>query len=584
MPAIQRAQIAQIISILGVTMQRKKIVVIGGSAAGAKAAAKARRLDQHAEITIIQRDPDLSMASCGYPYYVGGTFENRNMLLATPTGVVRDPAFFEKTKRITAFTDTECLEIKRDQKVVVCRNLRSGEELSLGYDKLILAMGASPRKLPVAGSDLDGITNFMSMQDTDYLHSACRNGSVKKAVVVGGGLIGVEACEALVTCGVAVTLVEMEEQVLTFLDSQLAMLVGNHMKTKSVDLRTGMKLERFIGEGNLLTAVQLANGEMIDCQLAVVAAGVSPNSKLAEQAGLKTGKSGGIAVNEFMQTSDRDIYAAGDCVECLHLLTGRSVHIPMGDLANLQGRVAGENVVTENSSTFAGTTTTAICKVFDFIAGATGLTEKQALREGITAFESVVNASPDKPGFMDAKLLVSKILVDTTSEKVIGYQCVGSGDVSRQIATAAMAIRGGLTLSQLACADLPYAPPYSLAIDHFIASAHIIQNKLKGRLKTITAEEVHTRIQDGSPPYFIDGRGPDEHEVLRLGVGEKYIPLGMLRNVLAELPEDKTSEIVCFCKISLRGYEIALILEANGYTNVKVMEGGIMAWPYARER
>ncbi len=565
-------------------MQKKKIVVIGGSAAGAKAAARARRLDQNAEITIIQKSPDLSMASCGYPYYVGGTFKERNQLLATPTGIVRDSMFFAKAKDINALTETECVSIDREAKQITCKNLKNGEESRLLYDKLVLAMGAKANLLPVAGRDLDGITTFLTMQDTDYLHDRCASGEVKRAVVIGGGLIGVEACEALRACNIEVTLIEMEEQVLTFLDKQLAMLVGNHMKSKGVELLTGMKLEQFIGENGKLTGVQLASGESLSCDLAIMAAGVRPNVEIATAAGLEVGKLGGLVVNTYMQSSDPDIYAAGDCVECTNLLTGKNVHAPMGDLANLQGRVVGDNVVGGNCTTFPGTTQTAICKVFDFAAGVTGLTEKAALAGGYTDIETVINASPDKPGFMGAKLLISKILVEKETERILGYQCVGSGDVSRQLATAAMAIRGKLTVADLSCADLPYAPPYSLAIDHFIASAHIIQNKLQGRLKTVSAEDVFKQIEQGNPPVFIDGRGPDEHEVLRLGVGEKYIPVGMLRNVLGDLPEDKNAEIVCFCKISLRGYEIACILEANGYTNVKVMEGGIMAWPYPRER
>lgn len=562
-------------------MQKKKIVVIGGSAAGAKAAAKARRLDQNAEITIIQKDPDLSMASCGYPYYVGGTFENRNALLCTPTGVVRDPAFFAKTKDIKALVETECLAIQPEAKGVVCKDLKTSEEFSLNYDKLVIATGARAKRIPVAGCDLAGVTHLLSMEDTDYLREACTTKKVKKAVIIGGGLIGIEACEALVACGVEVTLVEMADQVLTFLDKQLAMLVGNHLQAKSVDLRTGVGLESFVGEDGKLTGVKLATGEVIACQLAVMAIGVEPNSEIAETAGLALGNFRGISVDTYMQTSHADIYAAGDCVEIPHLLTGKNMHVPMGDLANLQGRVLGENIVCGNSVTFPGTIGTAICKAFDFAAGVTGLTETAAQGENID-YETVIHASPDKPGFMGAKLLVSKILVDKKTEKILGYQCVGAGDVSRQISTAAMAIQGGLTVEDVVCADLPYAPPFSLAIDHFIAAAHVVQNKIKGRLKTISAEDVHRRVEAGDAPFFIDGRGPDEHEVLRLGIGEEYVPVGKLRSVLGDLSKDKDTEIVCFCKISLRGYELALILEANGYTNVKVMDGGIMAWPYKR--
>ncbi len=565
-------------------MSETKIVIIGGSAAGAKAAAKARRLDQKAAITIIQREPDLSMASCGYPYYVGGVFNDRNMLLATPTGVVRDPGFFQKTKNIKAITETEAVSIDRKEKLITCRSLPSGEELQVPYDKLILCTGAGSALPPLPGIELDGISTLLSMSDTDYLREVKDTKEVTSAVVVGGGLIGVEACEALVGSSMDVTLVEMAPQILAHLEPQFAGLAANHMKSKGVKVLTGTSIKGFVGEGSKLAGVKLTDDTIIYCGLAVVATGVRPNIALAKDAGLEIGELGGIVVDEFMTTSDADIYAAGDCVEVKHLITGKSTLAPMGDLANLQGRVAGENVVLGNSVQFPGTVHTAICKIFDFAAGATGLTETAAKKSGLTNIETVVNASPDKPGFMGAKLLISKIVIDKESERIIGYQCVGNGDVSRQLATAAMAIQGKMQLSQLTCADLPYAPPYSLAIDHFIASAHIVENKMKGRLKTITAAEVKAKVDNNEKVVFIDGRGPDEYEVLRLGIGEKYIPVGALRGQLDQLPADKNAEIICFCKISLRGYETAVVLEENGWTNVKVMEGGIMAWPYAREQ
>ncbi len=565
-------------------MGSKKLVVIGGSAAGAKAAAKARRLDQQAEITLIQKDPDLSMASCGYPYYVGGLFDDRNMLLATPTGVVRDPAFFLKTKDIKALTETKARAIDRKNKTVTCLDLKRGTEQTVEYDKLILCTGAGAALPPVPGIDLDGVTTLLSMADTDYLRKVRDEKQVREAVVMGGGLIGVEACEALRESGIAVTLVEMAADILTFLDPQLAKLTANHMKSKGVEVITGTGVAAFLGEAGRLAGVRLQDGRIINCGAAVVATGVRPNVELARQAGLAIGKLGGITVDGHMATSDPDIYAAGDCVEINHLITGKKTLAPMGDLANLQGRVAGENAICGNKATFAGTIHTCICKVFDFAAGATGLTERTAAKSLFHNVETVVNASPDKPGFMGARLLISKILIDRDSKRILGYQCVGNGDVAKQLATAAMAIQGGMTLDQLVCADLPYAPPFSLAIDHFIASAHIVGNKLKGRFKTITAEAVQKKINDGEKPFFLDGRGPDEYELLRLGIGEKYIPLGALRSRLSELPADKDAEIICFCKISLRGYETALILEANGWTNVRVMEGGIVAWPYKREK
>ena len=565
-------------------MEQKKIIVIGGSAAGAKAAAKARRLDEFAEITLIQKAPDLSMATCGYPYYVGGVFNDRNLLLCTPTGVTRNPAFFDKAKAIKALVETEVLAIDRKEKRVEYRDLKTGNEHFLHYDKLVISTGAKPNMPPIPGLGLDGITTLLTMADTDYLRHVCDEKRIKQAVVIGGGLIGVETCEALQLSGVRVTMVEALDQVLTFLDWDLAHLVENHMRSKGVHVVTSMGVTEFLGKDGKLAGVKLADDTIIDCELAVMAIGVQPNSSLAIDAGLQTGKFGGIVVNEYMQTSDPDIYAAGDCVEIPCRISGAAVFAPMGDLANLEGRVAGENAVKGNCATFPGTFHTGICKIFDFSAGSTGLSSKSAERIGLTDYQTVVNASPDKPGFMGARLLVSKMLVSTTDQRLLGYQCVGPGDVGRQIATAAMAILGKLTVEDLVNADLPYAPPFSLAIDHFIASSHIMQNKLKGRMTGISATAVWDKIKRSKQPYFLDCRSPEEYEEMHLGIGEHLIPLGALRSRLTELPPAKNAEIICFCKISLRGYEAETILRAYGYTNVSVMEGGIMAWPYPREK
>jgi len=278
-------------------MEAKKIVVIGGSAAGAKAAAKARRLDQKAEITIIQRDPDLSMASCGYPYYVGGVFDDRNALLATPTGVVRGPEFFQKTKAITALPETEAVKIDRENKCVECKGVKTGESSTIEYDKLVYCTGANAKVPPVVGGDLSGITTLVSMEDTDFLHEVVAEKKAKHVVVIGGGLIGVEVCEALVESSIGVTLVEMSADILTFLDPQLAKLAANHMKSKGVNILTEMALECFVGESGQLTGVMLRDGSVIDCEVAVVATGVQPNVQLAADAGLEIGKLGGVVVD-----------------------------------------------------------------------------------------------------------------------------------------------------------------------------------------------------------------------------------------------------------------------------------------------
>ncbi|MCK9276182.1 MAG: FAD-dependent oxidoreductase [Syntrophales bacterium] len=564
-------------------LKRKRIIVVGGSAAGPKAAAKARRIDNDAEVIVLQKDPDLSMASCGYPYYVGGYFDDRNMLLATPTGITRNPQFYLNAKDIDARVNSEVTYIDRKNHRLNYRDIPAGTTHTLEYDKLILAVGATPRMPPVPGIGLEGITTLHSMKDADFLRSIRDNKTIKKAVVVGGGLIGIETCEALNLAGIEITVIELLPQLLTFLDWELAKLVENHVKTKAANVITGDGIAAFLGENGCLTGIKLQSGTELPCDLAVVAIGVNPNIKLAKEAGLKIGKLGGIEVNQYMQTSDPDIYAAGDCIETVNRITGKKVLAPYGDLANLQGRVAGENAACENCITFPGTIQTGICKVFDYAAGSTGLSETTAGKLGYDII-TVINASPDKPGFMDGLLIITKLAADKNTGRILGAQCVGPGNVSKQIAQWAMAIQGNMTVEDLVNSDLPYAPPFSLAIDHFIATAHLMQNKMKGRLKGISSTEVKKKIDSGEKPFFLDVRGPDEYEQMRLGIGETLIPLGALRKRFNELPQDKNQEIISYCKISLRGYEAALALEGAGWKNVRVMEGGLMAWPYTREK
>ncbi|MDA3930231.1 MAG: FAD-dependent oxidoreductase [Prolixibacteraceae bacterium] len=559
-----------------------RIVIIGGSAAGPKAASKARRLNEFAEITIIQKDADLSMASCGYPYYVGGFFDNRNQLLSTPTGVVRDQKFYLNAKGIKALVNTEALKINTSARVVETVNLITGEKAKIPYDKLILATGATPNIPPLEGVDLEGITTLQSMKDADYLRKVRDDKKIKKAVVIGGGLIGIETAEALRLADIEITIVELLPQLLTFLDFNMAKLAENYVKSKT-NVITKNGVAKFIGENGKLVGVKLQNGTEVPCELAVIAIGVRPDVKLAKAAGIKIGEHGGIEINEFMQTSNPDIYAVGDCVEITNLVTGRKVLAPYGDLANLEGRVAGENAVLGNSVTFKGTIQTGICKVFDYNVGATGLSEDTANKLGIKV-DTIINASPDKPGFMIGKLLISKLIVNAETCQILGAQCIGPGDVCKQISIWAMAIMAKMCIEDMVNADFPYAPPFSLAIDHSIATAHIMQNKRKGRFVGITAQNLKKKMDDGDDIFLLDTRGYDEFEVMRLGKGETLIPLGQLRTRMNELPEDKSKEIITYCKISLRGYEAAVLLKAHGYTNVKVLEGGLMAWHYKREK
>ncbi|KHK04546.1 FAD-dependent oxidoreductase [Desulfovibrio sp. TomC] len=564
-------------------MSKKRIVVIGGTAAGPKAAARAKRLDQSAEVTLLQKAPELSMASCGYPYYVAGSVGQRDMLLATPAGVVRDPAFFAGAKGVAALVGTEVTAIDRAARTVAWKRAATGETGHLPYDKLILTTGSVPKVPPIPGRELAGVTTLSSLADADGLRAIAAASKGGQAVIVGGGLIGMETCEALVAAGMAVTVVEALPHILSFLDPELALLVEKHARAKGATIVTGVGISGILGQDGKVTGVRLADGRELPCSLVVMAIGVAPNVALAKAAGLTIGATGGIAVDVHMRTSDPDIYAAGDCVEVQNRLTGKPMLAPYGDLANLEGRVAGENAVLGDKATFPGTIGSGICKVFDFAAASTGLSERRAKEAGFEVV-TAVNASPDIPGFMGAKPIVSKIVAEAGTGRILGFACVGAGNVNRQAAEMAMAILGGLTVDAVAMADLPYAPPYSLAIDHAIATAHIVQNKMRGLMQGQSSVAVKARLDAGETPFLLDVRGPKEFEEMRLGLGETLLPLGQLRKRLGELPADKNTPIVTYCKVSMRGYEAESVLEAAGYTNVTVMEGGLVAWPFGLEK
>jgi NADPH-dependent 2,4-dienoyl-CoA reductase/sulfur reductase-like enzyme/rhodanese-related sulfurtransferase len=510
-------------------------------------------------------------------------FEDRGLLISTPTGEIRDPAFFASAKGVTALTRTLAEDIDRTAKRLTCRNLDTGQRLELEYDKLILCTGSTPFVPDIAGRELAGVATLHGLADADALKEECREAMGKRAVIAGGGLIGLETCEALTTQGFQVVVAEAAPHVLAFLDPELAMLLENYLRAKGVRLLLSTAVTAFTGENDRLRAVRLSNGEELACDLAVVAVGARPNVDLAKSAGLEIGITGGISVDAFLKTSDPCIYAAGDCIETVHRIGGHKTLAPYGDLANLEGRVAGENAALGDRVRFPGTVHSRICKVFGFTAGSTGLSHAEALAAGFDAI-SVVNAGPDKPGFMDGKLLVSKITADAASGRLLGFACLGPGNVNRQLAQAAMALMGELTLSDLATADLPYAPPYSPAVDHLIVAAHILENKLAGRLRGITSIQAKARFDGPKPPFSLDVREESEQRQMRLGVGETLIPIGRLRESPGLLPKNKKREIVCYCKVSMRGYEAQVVLGDLGYENVNVMEGGIMAWPFGRAK
>ena len=553
-----------------------KVVIVGGVAAGPKVAAKVIRLMPDAEVTIIEKGEFLSYAGCGLPYYVSGVVKEQAELMSTPVGVVRDAVFFHKVKNVHVMSRTEAMKIDRAGKRVQVRNGTDDTESWLDYDKLVLATGGVPVVPPLPNVKLDNIFTLHGVHDAEGIKTLLSQDKARDVVIVGGGLIGLEATEALVAKGCRVTVVEMLPQILGMLDWEIAKLVEQHMESHGVKVLTGAKVESFEGSGKVERVV--TDQGKLSADMVIIAIGVRPNVKLAQSAELELGTTGAIKVDQQMCTSDPDIFAAGDCVECVDLLTGKPCYVPLGSTANKQGRVAANNICGE-ADTFPGVLGSTVCKVFDYCVARTGLSEAAAGKLGYEVVTAMAPA-PDKAHFMPAaKPLLLKLVVDKNSRRLLGAQATGPGAGDKRIDVAAMAITGGMTVDQLANADLCYAPPYAPAMDNIITAANVARNKLDGHMVGVSPMEVHRMMEEEADFIFLDVRSPAEYEEVRLP-GATLIPLGALRGRLDELPQGK--EIVAFCKISLRGYEAALILKAAGFEKVRVMDGGIAMWPFEK--
>jgi len=553
-----------------------KVVIVGGVAAGPKVAAKVIRLMPHASVTVVEKGQFLSYAGCGLPYYISGQVKNHAELMSTPMGALRDAVFFQKVKNVRILSRTEAIKIDRAAKSVRVKELGSRREFDLEYDKLVLATGASPIRPSIPGHDLDNIFCLHGVQDAEGIKAGLSGDRARDVVIVGGGLIGMETTEALARSGCRVTIVEMQPQTLGILDAEMARLVELHLESNGVKVLTNTKVCAFEGDGKVHRVV--TDRGTLAADLVIMGIGVRPNTALARTAGLEIGETGGIKVNEQMRTSDPDIYAAGDCVECIDILTGRPAYVPLGSTANKQGRVAAVNL-SGGEDAFPGILGSTICKVFDYCVARTGLTERAAKELGYTVTVALAPA-PDRANYLStARLLLLKLVVDRDTRRLLGVQAVGPGAGDKRIDVAATAIAAGMTVDQVAGLDLGYAPPYSPAMDNLITAANVARNKLNGHMVGVPAAEVHQMLQDKKDFVFLDVRTPGEHDQVRLP-GATLIPLATLRGRIEEIPKGKP--IVTFGQISLRGYEAALILRASGFEDVRVLDGGIAMWPYEK--
>lgn len=555
---------------------RMKVVIIGGVAAGPKVASKVIRLKPDTLVTIIEKGDLLSYAGCGLPYYVSGIVKEQKELLSTPLGCVRDLVFFQNTKNVVVMNRTEALEIDRAGKRVRIKNLMSGRESWISYDKLVLATGATPVIPPLPGVHLKNIFTLHGVKDAEGVRAHLAGKKARDVVIVGGGLIGVEMTEALVARGCRVTIVEQLDQIMRILDWEMAQLLEHHMESNGVRVMTDTTVLSFLGT-EFVEAVETSRGTL-RADMVILAVGVRPEVSLAQRAGLEIGSTRAIKVDNRLLTSDPDIYAAGDCVENIDIITGRPCYVPLGSTANKQGRVAAINICGGNE-TFPGVLGTTVCRVFDYCVARTGLTEHEAQAAGYDVV-TVLTGAPDCEHFMpNAKIIMLKLVVDRITRRLLGVQAVGPGHGDKRIDVASTAITAGMTVDQIANLDLGYAPPYSLAMDNLITGANIAKNKLDGIFQSITPMEVYRKLWNKEEFVLLDVSSPQEYEEERLP-GSILIPIGALRARMNELPKDK--EIVTFCRLSIRGYEAALLLKAAGFQKVEVMDGGVLMWPYEK--
>lgn len=557
----------------------RKIVIIGGVATGPKAASRARRRDPDAEITIVERGSFLSYAGCGMPFYIEGVIDDIKELLCTPIGVIRNEKYFKNVKDVDILGKTEALRINQVEKTVNVKDLETGRLYDIPYDKLVLAMGASPLVPRIEGVDLAGVYRLYDPGDAEAIRRELDAG-VKNVAIIGGGLIGMEVCGAFVSRGCNVTVLEMMDQLLpALLDRDMSLLLKKYLLEEGVDVHTDSRVEKITDDGSgRVRGVMTADGRRFDADLVVVAIGVRPNVELARQAGLEIGETGAIAVNDYLQTSDPDIYAGGDCVENTCLITGRNVYVPLGSTANKHGRVIGDNV-TGGNTRFPGVTSTTVFKILEYNVGTAGLSSREAEKLGYDVVTAVAPRDECSHYYPTSKSFVIKLVADRETGKLLGGQAIGPGEAIKRIDVIASSLKFGATVKDIADLDLGYAPTYSTAIDAVAHAANVIRNKIQGLAKSISTADLEAKIEGDSDFVLLDVRSEKEvEEKAFIDHRVKVIPLGELRRRLSEIPKDK--EIIIFCKTSVRAYEAHRLLNGRGFSETKFLEGGLAAWPY----
>lgn len=541
----------------------KKVVIIGGVAGGASCAARLRRLDEEANIILLERGKYISYANCGLPYHVGDVIKSRDDL------ILQTPEAMQKKFKVDVRVQNEVVSIDRDKKVIIVKRLETGEIYEEAYDTLVIATGSSPVRPPIPGIESSRIQTLWTVPDTDRIHALIQKQNIKKATVIGGGFIGLEMAENLRHAGIEVSLIEAMDQVMAPLDYEMAQILHENILQNGVKLFLGDGVASFREENDRVT-VTLKSGKAVETDLIILAIGVRPNSELAKAAGLSLNVRGGIVVDDTLKTSDPSIYAVGDVIEVEDFVSKERTMVPLAGPANKQGRIAANNIAGAQER-YEGTQGTSVAKVFDLTAASTGSNEKTLQKRGLTKgkdYESIIITQNSHAGYYPGAVpMTLKLLFSMDGRKIFGAQIVGRDGVDKRIDTLAVALRMGAGIDDLKKLELAYAPPYSSAKDPVNMAGFVAENVLNG-LVVFSDWDVEHKHPDA---VLLDVR--EDAELMAFTIPNAvHIPLGQLRSRLTEL--DRSKEIITFCAIGVRSYNAARILMQNGFTNVKLYPAG----------
>jgi len=556
----------------------KRVVIVGAVALGPKAACRIKRIAPSFDVVLLDKDDLISYGGCGIPYYIGGDVDNIEALRSTSAHVLRDSNYFQNVKGLEVRTRTEAIAIDRRNKKLKIRNLVDGREEQLDYDKLVLATGATPVVPPLPGIDLPGVSVISNLHHAKTIKDMVSKGQVERAVVIGGGAIGIEMAEALTDLwGVETTLIEMMDQLLpTALGKDMALPVKKHMEKNGINVLLGERVNRILGDSvNGVQAVETSNSK-IPCELVILSVGIRPGSTLASEAGLATGMYNGILVDKCLRTSDPDIYAGGDCVEIPHLVSGHNLPMPLGSLANRQGRVIGTNIA-GGCEHFKGTVGTFCLKIFELGIARAGLTVQQASEAGFDPVHTVVVQADKAHFYPDMQLMYIKLIADRKTKKVLGIEAAGSqlDAVKSRVDAVAVLLGQEVGLEAIATLEVGYAPPFASAMDIINNAANSLDNIMEGYQVPIDVIDFLKEFKENNG-IVLDVRSPVQAGPFVEKYGRQWLNIdeGELKSRLAEIPQDKPLLLVCGS--GPRSYEAQLLLRNQGINNdTKNVQGGI---------